>query len=254
MRARACRTSGSARDGPASCSIPDTACCWRPTRNTSPRESHGQIAPRRYSSTSCPGPTSKRRWSGPTVTTAGRRRRDRHDTVADVVRRRELSTTTPTSSVRSRSARSIRHLIDDETAVAEVTAVPMSPTIRSVVVPVSSLDTAKAICTALLGASHTDQPYYVGYSADGFEISPAHQPSTWDRQTRSLETPTDNHDRQIPTQSTRDDTGQPCACRNIDGAAVSCHSRLGSFSARGFRLGSSRRFVSSWCCRTRRAG
>ncbi|MGH3514366.1 MAG: VOC family protein [Pseudonocardiaceae bacterium] len=47
----------------------------------------------------------------------------------------------------------------------------MSPTIRSVVVPVSDLDAAKAIYTALLGAPHTDQPYYVGYSADGFEVS-----------------------------------------------------------------------------------
>jgi predicted enzyme related to lactoylglutathione lyase len=46
----------------------------------------------------------------------------------------------------------------------------MSPTIRSVVVPVSDLDAAKAIYSALLGAPHTDQPYYVGYSADGFEV------------------------------------------------------------------------------------
>ncbi len=47
----------------------------------------------------------------------------------------------------------------------------MSTTIRSVVVPVSDLGRAKAIYTALYGAPHTDQPYYVGYSADGFEIS-----------------------------------------------------------------------------------
>jgi predicted enzyme related to lactoylglutathione lyase len=47
----------------------------------------------------------------------------------------------------------------------------MSPTIRSVVVPVSDLAAAKAIYTALYGAPHTDQPYYVGYNADGFEIS-----------------------------------------------------------------------------------
>ncbi|MEV4517418.1 VOC family protein [Dactylosporangium sp. NPDC049525] len=52
----------------------------------------------------------------------------------------------------------------------------MSPTIRSVVVPVSDLDAAKAIYTALYGAPHTDQPYYVGYNADGFEISLAPQP------------------------------------------------------------------------------
>ncbi len=47
----------------------------------------------------------------------------------------------------------------------------MSPTIRSLVIPVSDLDAAKAIYTALLGAPHTDQPYYVGFDADGFEVS-----------------------------------------------------------------------------------
>lgn len=47
----------------------------------------------------------------------------------------------------------------------------MSPTIRSVVVPVSDLDAAKAIYTALFGAPHTDQPYYVGYDVNGFEVS-----------------------------------------------------------------------------------
>ena len=47
----------------------------------------------------------------------------------------------------------------------------MSPTIRSVVVPVTDLEAAKAIYTALFGAPHTDQPYYVGYNADGFEVS-----------------------------------------------------------------------------------
>lgn len=52
----------------------------------------------------------------------------------------------------------------------------MSPTIRSVVVPVSDLAAAKAVYTALLGAPHTDQPYYVGFSADGFEVSLAPQP------------------------------------------------------------------------------
>ncbi len=46
----------------------------------------------------------------------------------------------------------------------------MSPTIRSLVIPVSNLDAAKAVYTALLGAPHTDQPYYVGYNVDGFEI------------------------------------------------------------------------------------
>jgi predicted enzyme related to lactoylglutathione lyase len=47
----------------------------------------------------------------------------------------------------------------------------MSPTIRSLVVPVSDLDAAKPIYTALFGAPHTDQPYYVGYNVDGFEVS-----------------------------------------------------------------------------------
>jgi catechol 2,3-dioxygenase-like lactoylglutathione lyase family enzyme len=46
----------------------------------------------------------------------------------------------------------------------------VSPTIRSLVIPVSDLDAAKAIYTALLGAPHTDQPYYVGFNVDGFEI------------------------------------------------------------------------------------
>jgi hypothetical protein len=34
----------------------------------------------------------------------------------------------------------------------------MGPTIRSMVIPMSDLDAAKAIYTALLGAPHTDQP------------------------------------------------------------------------------------------------
>ncbi|MFC9841180.1 VOC family protein [Rhodococcus sp. NPDC127530] len=46
----------------------------------------------------------------------------------------------------------------------------MSATIRSLVIPVSDLDAAKAIYTALLGTPHTDQPYYVGYNVDGFEV------------------------------------------------------------------------------------
>lgn len=47
----------------------------------------------------------------------------------------------------------------------------MSPIIRSLVVPVSDLDAAKTVYTALLGAPHTDQPYYVGYNVGGFEVS-----------------------------------------------------------------------------------
>src|SRR5919112_5106844 len=47
----------------------------------------------------------------------------------------------------------------------------MSPTIRSLVIPVSDLDAAKAVYSALFGAPHTDQPYYVGYNVDGFEVA-----------------------------------------------------------------------------------
>lgn len=47
----------------------------------------------------------------------------------------------------------------------------MSAAIRSVVIPVSDLDAAKVVYTALLGAPHTDQPYYVGYNVDGFEVA-----------------------------------------------------------------------------------
>ncbi|MGW6724363.1 VOC family protein [Nocardia sp. NPDC055029] len=47
----------------------------------------------------------------------------------------------------------------------------MSPTIGAVVIPVSDLESAKKIYTALYGEPHTDQPYYVGYNVNGFEIS-----------------------------------------------------------------------------------
>ncbi|UQX86884.1 hypothetical protein M6D93_11255 [Jatrophihabitans telluris] len=47
----------------------------------------------------------------------------------------------------------------------------MSPTIRSLVIPVTDLAAAKAVYTALLGAPHTDESYYVGYNVDGFEVS-----------------------------------------------------------------------------------
>ena len=46
----------------------------------------------------------------------------------------------------------------------------MSPTIRSLVIPVSNLDAAKVIYIALLGTPHTDQPYYVGFNVNGFEV------------------------------------------------------------------------------------
>jgi predicted enzyme related to lactoylglutathione lyase len=63
---------------------------------------------------------------------------------------------------------STRHSTFDRHTLEEAT---MGPTIRSMVIPVSDLDAAKAIYTALLGAPHTDQPYYVGYNVDGFEVS-----------------------------------------------------------------------------------
>jgi predicted enzyme related to lactoylglutathione lyase len=36
---------------------------------------------------------------------------------------------------------------------------------------VSDLDATKAVYTALLGSPHTDQPYYVGYNVNGFEVA-----------------------------------------------------------------------------------
>ena len=47
----------------------------------------------------------------------------------------------------------------------------MSTTIQSLVIPVSDLDTAKPVYTALLGDPHTDTPYYVGYNVNGLEIA-----------------------------------------------------------------------------------
>src|SRR5689334_22536252 len=47
----------------------------------------------------------------------------------------------------------------------------MSPAIRSLVIPVTDLGAAKAVYTALLGAPHTDQSYYVGYNINGFEVA-----------------------------------------------------------------------------------
>lgn len=49
-------------------------------------------------------------------------------------------------------------------------ATKMSPTIRSLMIPVSDLEAAKALYTALLGSPHTDESYYVGYNVDGFEV------------------------------------------------------------------------------------
>jgi catechol 2,3-dioxygenase-like lactoylglutathione lyase family enzyme len=46
----------------------------------------------------------------------------------------------------------------------------MSPTIRSPVIPVSDLDAAKAMYSALLGSPRTDESYHVGYNSNGFEV------------------------------------------------------------------------------------
>jgi len=47
----------------------------------------------------------------------------------------------------------------------------MSPTIQSLVIPVTDLEAAKSVYTALLGTPHTDTPYYVGYNVGGFEVA-----------------------------------------------------------------------------------
>lgn len=47
----------------------------------------------------------------------------------------------------------------------------MAPTIRSLVIPVSDLEAAKAVYTELFGSPHTDESYYVGYHINGFEVA-----------------------------------------------------------------------------------
>ncbi|MET9210741.1 MULTISPECIES: VOC family protein [unclassified Nocardia] len=47
----------------------------------------------------------------------------------------------------------------------------MSPAIGAVVIPVANLESAKKVYTALYGTPHTDEPYYVGYNVEGFEVS-----------------------------------------------------------------------------------
>ncbi|GGK57781.1 VOC family protein [Nocardia camponoti] len=46
----------------------------------------------------------------------------------------------------------------------------MSVKLGSIVIPVSDLDAAKHIYSALFGEPHTDTAYYVGYSVDGLEV------------------------------------------------------------------------------------
>ena len=48
---------------------------------------------------------------------------------------------------------------------------PVTHAIRSLVIPVSDIDAAKAIYSSVLGAPHTDTPYYVGYNIGGFEVA-----------------------------------------------------------------------------------
>jgi predicted enzyme related to lactoylglutathione lyase len=50
--------------------------------------------------------------------------------------------------------------------------------VDNIVYTVRDLDAAKAVHTALLGVEpHTDKPYYVGFTVDGFEIALAPQRS-----------------------------------------------------------------------------
>ena len=46
----------------------------------------------------------------------------------------------------------------------------MSSGIATLVIPTTDADAAKALITVLAGQPHTDQPYYVGWNVDGFEI------------------------------------------------------------------------------------
>jgi predicted enzyme related to lactoylglutathione lyase len=47
----------------------------------------------------------------------------------------------------------------------------MTTAIRSQVIPVSDIEAAKSLYTALYGTPHTDTPYYVGFYVDGFEVA-----------------------------------------------------------------------------------
>ena len=46
----------------------------------------------------------------------------------------------------------------------------MTTAANTIVYPVKDVDTAKAVFTALLGAPHTDSPYYIGFNHEGQEI------------------------------------------------------------------------------------
>src|SRR5436190_20750270 len=69
------------------------------------------------------------------------------------------------------SGPSIRHANSAAVQPPNYEETTMSSPIRSLVIPVSDLAAAKAVYTALLGQPHTDQPYYVGYNVDGFEVA-----------------------------------------------------------------------------------
>jgi hypothetical protein len=47
----------------------------------------------------------------------------------------------------------------------------VSPTINSLVTPVSDLEAAKAVYSVLLGSPHNDQPDYVGYNVNRFGVA-----------------------------------------------------------------------------------
>jgi len=47
----------------------------------------------------------------------------------------------------------------------------MTSGIQTIVYPVRDLDAAKSMFTALFGAPHTDQPYYVGYVSGDVQVA-----------------------------------------------------------------------------------
>lgn len=47
----------------------------------------------------------------------------------------------------------------------------MSTSIRSLVIPVTDIESAKKTYGAILGEPSTDKSYYVGYNVNGFEVA-----------------------------------------------------------------------------------
>ena len=52
-----------------------------------------------------------------------------------------------------------------------MTSTTSLPSMTTIVYAVTDLDAAKAAFTTVLGDPHTDQPYYVGYNVEGFEVA-----------------------------------------------------------------------------------